>query len=94
MIGEIADEPPFSVGELGTLRAPSCRFLALAHGGQLQSKDAAKLGLVIRMGGEKGVGTIDQHAAKLERLRGETQHPVAPPQHLRPHVVQRVGQQR
>jgi len=39
------------------------------------------------MGGEKGVGTIDQYAAQLDRLSGKTEHPVSSLHHLRPHVV-------
>ena len=46
------------------------------------------------MGRQKLVGTIHQHAAKLEGLQMKPKHPVTPANHLRPHVVKRVGEQR
>jgi hypothetical protein len=59
MIGKFADQPPFVVRELGARCAPPRRLLALAHGGEPQSKDAPKLVPGIRMGGKKGVGAVD-----------------------------------
>ena len=94
MIGKLADQPPFLVGKLGTQRAPSRRLLALTHGGKLQGEDAAKLVVGFRMGREKGVSAVDQHAPKLEGLRGKTEHPVGALHHRRPHVVERIRQQR
>ena len=44
--------------------------------------------------GEKPVGALDQHAAEIEGLRGKPQHAVAGLQHLSPHVVERVGEER
>ena len=44
--------------------------------------------------GEEGVGTVNQHAAKLEGLSGKAEHPVTALHHLRPHVVERIRQQR
>ena len=46
------------------------------------------------MGGEEGIGAIDQHAPKLEGLRGKTEHPIVVLHHLLPHIVERVRQQR
>ena len=44
--------------------------------------------------GEKPVGALDQHAAELEGLRRKPQHAVPGLQHLSPHVVERVGEER
>ena len=43
---------------------------------------------------KKLVGAVDEHAAKLEGLRGKAQCAIAVAHHLRPHVVERVGQKR
>src|SRR5262245_24868681 len=63
MIGELADQPPFLVRELETPRAPPGRLLVVAHGGKLQGEDPAQLVLGIRMGGDEGIGTVNQHSA-------------------------------
>ena len=75
MIGKLTDQPPFLVGKLGAWCAPSRRLLALAHDGELQGEDAAKLVLRLRVGGEEGIGAIDQHAPKLEGLSGKRSIP-------------------
>jgi hypothetical protein len=92
VIGKLADQPPLLIRKLGTQRAPSRRLLALTHGGKLQGEDTAKLVLRFRVAGEKGVGAVDQHAAKLEGLSGKTEHTVIALHHLRPHVVERIRQ--
>ena len=46
------------------------------------------------MGGEECVGAVDQHVPKLEGLSGKTEHSVAALNHLRPHVVERIRQER
>src|SRR5262249_58045679 len=61
---------------------------------KLQGEDAAKLVLGFRVVGEKGIGAIDQDASKLEGLSGKAEHPVTALQHLRPHIVERIRQQR
>ena len=82
MIGKLFDQPPLLVRKLGARRAPSCRLLTLAHGGKLQGENPAELVFRVRMGGEEGVGAIDQHAPRFEGLRGKTQHPAQEPLHF------------
>ena len=43
---------------------------------------------------QKFVGAVDQHAAKLKGLGGKAQRPVTLLHHVRPHVVERVGEER
>ena len=46
------------------------------------------------MARQERVGALDQHAAKLHGLRRQAQHAVAALDHLRPHVVEQIGEQR
>ena len=94
MIGKLGHQPPFLVCELRAEGAPARRLLALAHGGKLQGENAAELIFRVRMGGSECVGAIDQHVPKLEGLSGKTQNSVAPLNHVLPHVVECVRQQR
>src|SRR5262249_61387776 len=94
MICKLTDQPPFFVRKLGTPRAPPRRLLTLAHGGKLQGQDAAKIVLGFRIRGEEGVGAVTQYAAKLEGLSGKTQNPIGALHHLRPHIVERIREQR
>src|SRR6516164_8655148 len=76
MIGELTDQTPFLIRKFGARCAPSRRLLALSHGRKLQGKDAAKLVLRFRVGGEKRIGAIDQNASKLEGLSRKTEFAV------------------
>src|SRR5215470_4281098 len=86
MIGKLTDQTPFLICKFGTRCEPSRRLLVLTHGRKLEGEDAAKLVLGFWVFSEKGIGAVDQNAAKLEGLRGKTEHPIAAPHHLGPHV--------
>ena len=75
-------------------RAPPRRLAVLAHGGKPQREHAPQRVLGLGMRRKEGIGALDQHAAELDRGRRQAQHAVAALDHLRPHVVEQVGQER
>ena len=90
MVGQLTDQPPLLVRELLAEGAATRRLAVLAHGRAAQRENAPERSFGARMRRQKPVDAIDEHAAKLEGLRGMPQRPVAPAHHLRPHVVERV----
>jgi hypothetical protein len=52
-------------------RPATLRVAVLAHGRELERENAPELTLGARTLGEKSIGAIDEHAAKLEGSRGK-----------------------
>ena len=94
MVGELGHLAPFFLGnsERGARRrvgSPSSRTVASLSVNSRRSFSSA-LGLA----GEECVRTLGQDAAELHRLRRQAQYAVATTDHVGPHVVEEIGQQR
>jgi hypothetical protein len=84
----------FLLGKLRAGRTPPRRFTVLAHRRAAQRQHTSQRRLGGRMSCKKSVGTVDQHTAKLEGLRRQAQRAISLTDHMPPHIIKRVGQQR
>ena len=94
MVGKLRDHAPFGLAELGAQRPAAGRLAILAHGGKLEGEQAAERRLGFRMAGEEGIGAFGEHTAEFHGLGRQAQYAVAAADHVGPHVVEEIGEQR
>ena len=94
MVGELGDHAPLVLAELGAQRPAAGGLAVLAHGGELEGEQAAQRRLGLGMAGEEGIGALGEDAAELHGLGRQAHDAIAAADHVGPHVVEQIGEQR
>ena len=94
MVGELADQPPFGIRELGARGTPPRRLAVLADRSELQGEQMPQGFLDAGPARDEIARTLGEHGAEIDRGGRKAELAIAAGNHLCPHIVEEIGKKR